>query len=237
MGIALSLGIFEHLLRQLRVGRRDGAFRVVLEDALSVGARLRSPHRQGHGGAEHAQRLPVAFAQRRVGHGGAVRIGHLRQVTGGVVGVVRGTPGVVRHFGQPAAAVGQVCDRLKRSRIRAAAAVDVHDDLHEPVAGRTLDRLPRAAAAAVRCVVGDFPVQHAFLYLHREAQSQLLPELFSGGNGVVAVDAHGPEGLQAAAGEGGDMAIQKNAMVGGSFNDGEHPLISGGDGVEIHDLA
>ena len=58
MGIALSLGIFEYLLRQLRVGRRDRAFRVVLEDALSVGARLRSPHRQGHGGAEHAQRLP-----------------------------------------------------------------------------------------------------------------------------------------------------------------------------------
>ena len=101
------------------------------------------------------RRQAAAAAVIRVGHGGAVRISHLRQVTGGVVGVVRGTPGVVRHFGQPAAAVGQVCDRLKRSRIRAAAAVDVHDDLHEPVAGRTLDRLPRAAAAAVRCVVGE----------------------------------------------------------------------------------
>ena len=33
------------------------------------------------------------------------------------------------------------------------------------------------------------------------------------------------------------MAIQKNAPVGGSFDDGEHPLIPGGDGVEIHDLA
>ena len=91
-----------------------------------------------------------------------------------------------------------------------------------------------------RCIIhglDDFPVQHAFLYLHREAQSQLLPELFGGRGGMVAVDAHGPEGLQAAAGEGGDMAIQKNAVVGGSFNDGEHPLIPGGDGVEIHDLA
>ena len=109
---------------------------------------------------------------------------------------------------------------------------------HQPGEGNIVRY--QADAVLHRCIIhglDDFPVQHAFLYLHREAQSQLLPELFSGGNGVVAVDAHGPEGLQAAAGEGGDMAIQKNAVVGGSFDDGEHPLIPGGDGVEIHDLA
>ena len=32
------------------------------------------------------------------------------------------------------------------------------------------------------------------------------------------------------------MAVQKNAPAGGGFDDGEHPFISGGDGVEIHDL-
>ena len=109
---------------------------------------------------------------------------------------------------------------------------------HQPGEGNIVRY--QADAVLHRCIIhglDDFPVQHAFLYLHREAQSQLLPELFSRGNGVVAVDAHGPESLQAAAGEGGDMAIQKNAVVGGSFNDGEHPLIPGGDGVEIHDLA
>ena len=109
---------------------------------------------------------------------------------------------------------------------------------HEPGQGNIVRH--QADAVLHRCIIhglDDFPVQHAFLYLHREAQSQLLSELFSRGNGVVAVDAHGPESLQAAAGEGGDMAIQKNAVVGGSFNDGEHPLIPGGDGVEIHDLA
>ena len=109
---------------------------------------------------------------------------------------------------------------------------------HQPGEGNIVRY--QADAVLHRCIIhglDDFPVQHAFLYLHREAQSQLLPELFSRGNGVVAVDAHGPESLQAAAGEGGDMAIQKNAVVGGSFDDGEHPLIPGGDGVEIHDLA
>ena len=109
---------------------------------------------------------------------------------------------------------------------------------HQPGEGNIVRH--QADAVLDRCIIhglDDFPVQHAFLYLHREAQSQLLPELFSGGGGMVAVDAHDPESLQAAAGEGGDMAIQKNAPAGGSFDDGEHPLISSGDGVEIHDLA
>ena len=109
---------------------------------------------------------------------------------------------------------------------------------HEPGQGHVVRH--QADAVLDRCVVhglNDLPAQHAFLHLDGKAQSQLLPELFGGGGGMVAVDAHGPEDLQAAAGEGGDVAVQKNAPAGGGFDDGEHPLISGGDGVEIHDLA
>ena len=70
---------------------------------------------------------------------------------------------------------------------------------HQPGEGNIVRY--QADAVLHRCIIhglDDFPVQHAFLYLHREAQSQLLPELFGGGGGMVAVDAHGPEDLQAA---------------------------------------
>ena len=170
----------EHAGHHRVVGRVPGMVRPVeavrrLVDAVAVGmegaAGLLRP--SGVGKFLHAERghdaevvdignvqsvLALGVIQRRqaavarvilVGRGRAVCIGHLRQVTAGVVAVVRAATGVVRHAGEPVAAVGQVCDRL------VYATVNIHNDLHEPVAGRTLDRLPRAAAAAVRCVVGE----------------------------------------------------------------------------------
>ena len=82
-----------------------------------------------------------------VGRGRAVRIGHLRQVTAGVVAVVRAATGVVRHAGEPVAAVGQVRDRL------VYATVNIHNDLHEPVVRCARRRLPCAAVFVIWRIV------------------------------------------------------------------------------------